>query len=180
MTAGGPLCSLGGESGVTMKTLLLIRHAKSSWDDLSLVDEARPLNARGKRDAPEMGRRLANRGIRPDVILSSLAVRARTTAELIARELDAEELVVVDHRLYATSADGLLDVIRTQGDGVECLLVVGHNPEMDTLARRFSPLTPPMSTCAVLELHFDVDTWQAIQAGALLNKRYDAPKLAQV
>ena len=174
------MCSLGGESGVTMKTLFLIRHAKSSWDDLSLVDEARPLNVRGKRDAPEMGRRLANRGIHPDAILSSPAVRARTTAELIARELDADETLVVDHRLYATSADGLLEVIRAQDDDVDCLLVVGHNPEMDTLARRFSPLTPPMSTCAVLELHFDAAAWEGIRADGLLSKRYDAPKLAEV
>lgn len=180
MTQGGSMCSLGGESGVIMKTLLLIRHAKSSWDVPSLVDEARPLSERGKRDAPEMGRRLERRGIHPDLILSSPAVRARTTAELIARELDADETLVVDHRLYATSADGLLDVIRAQDDTVDCLLVVGHNPEMDTLARRFSPLTPPMSTCAVLELHFGVEDWAAIQAGALLNKRYDAPKLAEV
>ncbi|RZU63922.1 phosphohistidine phosphatase [Microterricola gilva] len=180
MTERDSMCILGGESGVIMKTLLLIRHAKSSWDIPSLVDEARPLNERGKRDAPEMGRRLARRGIEPDAILSSPAVRARTTAELIARELDADETLVVDHRLYATSADGLLEVIRAQDDSVGCLLVVGHNPEMDTLARRFSPLTPPMSTCAVLELHFDVNSWPAIRAGALLNKRYDAPKLAEV
>ncbi|MFF3601727.1 SixA phosphatase family protein, partial [Kitasatospora indigofera] len=86
--------------------------------------------------------------------------------------------IVVDHRLYATSTEGLLEVIRTQDAG-DCLIVVGHNPEMDALARRFSPLTPPMSTCAVLELHFDLQDWAGIRAERLVNKRFDAPKLVE-
>ena len=93
-----------------MKTLFLIRHAKSSRDDPGLADKERPLNDRGRRDAPMMGKRLAKRGVKPDMILSSPAVRALTTAEMIAGELDYKRTnIVVDDRLYAVEADDLLD-----------------------------------------------------------------------
>ena len=162
-----------------MKTLVLVRHAKSSWDHPGLADEERPLNKRGRGDAPEMGRRLAARGMVPEVIVSSPAVRARTTAELLALELGAEEQLVIDHRLYATSVAGLLRVIGEQDDAVDSLMVVAHNPEIDDLAQRFSPLTPPMVTCAVLELHFDQSSWQGLSAGTLVDKRFDSPKMHQ-
>lgn len=159
-----------------MKTLILVRHAKSSWDEPGLVDEARPLNKRGRHDAPEMGRRLLARGVVPETILASPAVRARSTAELIALELGAEDAVVIDHRLYATSASGMLGVIREQDDTIDTLMVVGHDPEMSDLAHRFSPLSPPMVTCAVLELHFDRDSWAGLGADSLVSKHFDSPK----
>ena len=71
-----------------MKTLFLIRHAKSSWDDTALPDKDRPLADRGRRDAPKMGKRLAKRDVKPDLILSSPARRALTTAEIVAKKLD--------------------------------------------------------------------------------------------
>lgn len=165
-----------------MKTLILVRHAKSSWNDSSLRDEARPLNKRGLRDAPEMGRRLAERGVVPDVIVSSPAVRARTTAELIAaelisRELLSEDALVIDHRLYATDASGLLSIIAECDDALDSLVVVGHDPEISDLSRRFSPLTPPMVTCAVLELNFDQSSWRELAAHSLVSKHFDSPAL---
>ena len=82
-----------------MKTLFLIRHAKSSWDDTALSDKDRPLHDRGKRDAPKMGKRLARRDVKPDLILSSPAMRALTTAEIIAKKLDYKRKdIVVDDR----------------------------------------------------------------------------------
>jgi phosphohistidine phosphatase len=78
-----------------MKTLFLIRHAKSSWDDTTLPDKDRPLNDRGRRDAPKMGERLAKRDVKPDLILSSPAVRALRTAEIIAKKLDSRRKIVV-------------------------------------------------------------------------------------
>src|SRR6516164_4541044 len=99
-----------------MKTLFLVRHAKSSRDDPVLPDKERPLNERGRRDAPRMGERLAKRGVKPDIIVSSPAVRALTTAELIARELDYDlRDIAVDKRLYSASADDLLAVIHELG-----------------------------------------------------------------
>jgi len=92
-----------------MKTLFLVRHAKSSRDDTRLPDKDRPLNDRGKRDAPKMGKRLAKRDVRPELILSSPAMRALTTAEMIAKKLDYKlKEIVVDDRLYPGDADEML------------------------------------------------------------------------
>src|SRR5438270_6969509 len=95
-----------------MKTLFLVRHAKSSRDDPALPDKDRPLNDRGKRDAPKMGKRLAKREVMPDLILSSPAKRALKTAKIIAKKLDYKLAdIVVNERLYETGADDLLHVI---------------------------------------------------------------------
>ena len=111
-----------------MKTLFLVRHAKSSRDDTAMSDRDRPLNDRGKRDAPKMGERLGKRDVKPDLVLSSPATRA-TTAEIIARKLDYKvKDIVVDERLYAVGADDPLDVVRKLGDKLERVMVVGHNP----------------------------------------------------
>ena len=92
-----------------MKTLFLVRHAKSSREDTRLPDKDRPLNDRGKRDAPKMGKRLAKRDVRPELILSSPAMRALTTAEMIAKKLDYKlKEIVVDDRLYPSDADEML------------------------------------------------------------------------
>ena len=91
-----------------MKMLFLVRHAKSSWDDTALPDKDRPLDDRGKRDAPKMGKRLAKRDVKPDLILSSPAKRALTTAEIIAKKLDYKlKDIVVDDRLYAGAVNVL-------------------------------------------------------------------------
>ena len=101
-----------------MKRLILVRHAKSSWKDTSLADRDRPLNNRGNRDAPEMGRRIAAAGIRPSLIVSSPAVRAWTTAKVIAKELGyPREFLQRDDALYLASVDEILDVIAAQDTG---------------------------------------------------------------
>ena len=93
-----------------MKTLFLIRHAKSSWDDPALPDKDRPLGDRGRRDAPKMGKRLAKRDVKPDLILSSPARRALKTAEIIAKKLDYKlKDIVVDDRLYTGAVHDLLN-----------------------------------------------------------------------
>src|SRR5438034_8146614 len=95
--------------GNRMKTLFLIRHAKSSRDDPALADKDRPLNDRGKRDAPKMGKRLAKRNVAPDLILSSPATRALKTAQIIAKKLDYKRKnILVNDRLYAVEASELL------------------------------------------------------------------------
>ena len=110
-----------------MKTLILVRHAKSSWDDPGLPDRDRPLNDRGKRDAPRMGEQLARHDVKPDVILSSPAARALATAQLIARKLDYKRADIrVDDRLYAVEADDLLQVVCELGDQQKCAMLVGH------------------------------------------------------
>jgi phosphohistidine phosphatase len=146
-----------------MKTLFLIRHAKSSWDDAALPDEDRPLNARGKRDAPKVGKRLAKRDVKADLILSSPAGRALTTAQIIAKKLDYKlQNMVVDDRLYGGEADDLLNVIHKLGDKLKCVMLFGHNPELTELAHRLSSDITQSPTCAVAEFRFDAKSWSSI------------------
>ena len=146
-----------------MKTLFLVRHAKSSRDDPSLPDRERPLDDHGKRDAPKMGKRLAKRDVKPDLLLSSPALRALTTAQLIAEEIGYEPNdIVVDDRLYASGADDLLAVIRALDNKLDRIMLVGHNPEFTDLAHRLSSEIVDMPTSAIAEYHFDTKAWTDI------------------
>jgi phosphohistidine phosphatase len=166
--------------GDRMKTLFLIRHAKSSRDDPALADKDRPLNDRGKRDAPKMGMRLAKRRAKPDLILSSPAVRALETAKIIAKKVDYKRKnIVVDDRLYAVEADELLDVVRKLGDEVERAMLIGHNPELTELAHRLSSKITHMPTCAVAEFAFDAKSWSRIGKGRPVKVVLDYPKRSQ-
>jgi len=163
-----------------MKTLFLIRHAKSSRDDPAMADKDRPLNDRGKRDAPKMGKRLAKRGVKPDLILSSSAVRALETAEIVAKEVDYKRKdILVDDRLYAVGAEELLDVIRKLGDEVERVMLIGHNPELTELAHRLSSRITDMPTCAVAEFTFDAKSWSRIGKDKPVKVALDYPKRPQ-
>jgi phosphohistidine phosphatase len=145
-----------------MKTLFLVRHAKSSRDEPALPDKDRPLNDRGKRDAPKMGERLAKREVTPDLILSSPARRALKTAQIIAEKLDYKLAdIVVDERLYGTGADHLVDVIRKLGAKPKSVMLFGHNPELTELAHRLSSKIAHLPTCAVAEFTFDAKSWAA-------------------
>lgn len=163
-----------------MKTLVLVRHAKSSWGDPGLPDHERPLNDRGRRDAPEMAGRLRKRGVAPDAILASTAVRARATAEVIARTLGVERgRILADGRLYGASPEELLDVIRTLDDGLACVMLVGHNPGLGELAQRFSDEITDMPTGAVAEFGFDVMGWSALDEAEPASTLFDYPKKTQ-
>jgi phosphohistidine phosphatase len=160
-----------------MKTLFLIRHAKSNWDGAALPDKNRPLNDRGQRDAPKMGERLARREVKPDLILSSPATRALKTAEIIAKKLDYRRKdIVVNERLYAVGADDLLDVIHKLGDKLERVMLFGHNPEITELAHRFSSEITHMPTCAVAEFTFDAKSWSNIGKVRPAKVALDYPK----
>lgn len=160
-----------------MKRLLLVRHAKSSWKDAALADSDRPLNGRGKRDAPRMGKKLSGRGMKPDLILSSPATRALVTARIIAKELGyRRKHIVVDDRLYPGEADDLLEVIHGLDDDQECVLLFGHNPGLSDLAHRFAKEPANMPTCAVAEFVFDAASWPQIGSADLVSWRLDRPK----
>src|SRR5205823_1520319 len=163
--------------GCGMKTLFLIRHGKSRRDDPAMPDKDRPLNDRGKRDAPKMGERLAKRDVKPNLILSSPARRALKTAEIIAKKLDYKlKDIVVDNRLYAVEADDLLRVIRGLGDKAERVMLFGHNPELTELAHRLSSKITHMPTCAVAEFTFDAKSWSYIGKGKPSSVTLDYPK----
>jgi phosphohistidine phosphatase len=160
-----------------VKTLLLVRHAKASRDDPTLPDRDRPLDDRGRRDAPKMGKRLARRDAKPDLIVSSPALRALTTAQLIADELgySRQDIVVVE-RLYATSASDLLAVIHALDKRTERAMLVGHNPELTDLAHRLSPEIRDLPTCAVAEFRFDTKAWPDIGEVEPEKATLDEPK----
>jgi phosphohistidine phosphatase len=160
-----------------MKTLVLVRHAKSAWDAPGLADHERPLAKRGLRDAPEMGRRLAERGLEPDVIRSSTAVRARTTAELIAEGLGlAPDRLDLDERLYGASPEDILDVVREFDDAVGTAMVVAHDPGMSDLAFALSGTIEHMPTCAIAEFRFDVASWPEAVEAEPVDTRIDTPR----
>ena len=146
-----------------MKTLFLVRHAKSSRDDPTLRDKDRPLNERGMRDASRVGEQLAKRGAKPDLILSSSARRALTTAETVARKLDYRRKdIVVEDRLYAATPDDLLAVVHELDDEAKRVMLFGHNPELTELAHRLSGKITDMATCSVAEFAFDIKSWSNV------------------
>ena len=161
-----------------MKILTLVRHAKSSWKDTSLTDRDRPLNNRGKRDAPEMGRRIAAAGIRPSLIVSSPATRAWTTAKVIANEIGyPREFLQRDNALYLASVNGILDVIASQDVGFNSLMLVGHNPGFTDLANYLVPgLTNNVPTAGVISIELDTDEWTLYDKPDTELLLYDFPK----
>jgi phosphohistidine phosphatase len=151
-----------------MKSLTIVRHAKSSWKDRGLSDRERPLNKRGNRDAPMMGKRVADAGIRPSQIISSPAVRAWTTARVFAKELGyPAEFLQREDGLYLASLDNLLDVIATQDNGFNNLMLFGHNPGLTDFVNYLVPgLTNNLPTSGVVSVNLEVDDWML----------YDRPK----
>ena len=160
-----------------MKTLVLVRHAKSSWDDPTLADHDRPLNDRGRHDAPMMGRRLHERGFVADVILTSTATRAQATAEAIASELgyDLNEIVTMPS-LYRASPATMLATVAALDDAQGSAMLVAHDPGMSELATHLSADIERMPTCAVAEFTFDVATWREVPGAWPDTARFDSPR----
>jgi phosphohistidine phosphatase len=163
-----------------MRILTLVRHAKSSWDAPGLTDFERPLNTRGRRDAPAMAARLAGLGVRPDRLLSSPALRAITTARLFAPALGiAPESITLDSRIYDATAETLLAVVQEQPAEVRELMLFGHNPGLSALAASLigEPFNE-MPTCAAARIGFDVKSWHQVrpEAGKMLLLEYPKKK----
>lgn len=164
-----------------MKTLTLVRHAKSSWKDRTLRDRDRPLNKRGTRDAPVMGQRIAAAGIRPSLIVSSPAVRAWTTAKAVAAELSYPiEFLQRDDNLYLASLDDWLDVVAAQEESFNSIMLFGHNPGLTDFANYLSPgLTHNVPTAGVVSVNIDRGDWQLYERPKTELALYDYPKKGQ-
>lgn len=164
-----------------MKTLVVLRHAKSSWKDSDLDDFDRPLNKRGKRDASEMGRRLAERGCRPGLVLVSPARRARATIDALAEQFagDAAPGIVADRRLYEASPWTILSVVQGVDDAHDCAMIVGHNPGLTDFVNRFADCAiDNIPTCGMVELAFNTSSWALVGAVRGTLVLFDAPKKA--
>jgi len=161
-----------------MKTITILRHAKSSWDNPGIVDFDRPLNQRGERDAPEMGRRMKTADIRPSLIVSSPAARAWATAKLVAVEIAYPlEFLQRERDLYHAGPKRIYDVIAAQDEGFKSIMIVGHNPGLTELANQLVPdLTSNMPTASYVSVLIDTDTWdlQSRRSAELIE--YDYPK----
>jgi phosphohistidine phosphatase len=161
-----------------MKTLYLIRHAKSDRNDPSLSDYDRPLNKRGMKDAPFMGSKLLEKGIYPDLILSSPALRAKTTAIAIAQALSyPTDSIRYDHALYASDVETILTLIRDVPVSIDTLFVFGHNPEFTECANLLTDGDiDNIPTCGVVAMRLREDDWKSIGANSAELKGFDCPK----
>lgn len=160
------------------RELVLIRHAKSSRDDPALDDFDRPLSARGKRDAPEMGERLRVRGCIPDLFLSSPAKRARKTARRIAGALGYPKgKVGLDARLYLLGMEELLSLVREIPDERGRVVLVGHNPDLTEFAEWLSGENlVNIPTCGIVALRIRASAWSAVAANTATLLFFDYPR----
>lgn len=167
-----------------MRRLLLLRHAKSDWPD-GISDPDRPLSERGIRDAPRMGAYMAEKGLLPGLALISPARRTQDTWELVASAFNTAHTARIESLLYAAPARTILEVVRTAPAPVETLLVVGHNPGLEMLARSFAASGDsdairrigkkyPTAGLSVIEL--PIDDWKAATPPAGRLEQFVTPK----
>lgn len=161
-----------------MKVLILVRHAKSSWDDPDLADVDRPLNKRGKKNAPEMGQRLKSQGIMPDQMVSSPAKRARSTAKRIAKQLGyPKENIRLAEEIYEAGLDNLLLLVKNIHGDPGTLMLFGHNPAITEFANNLTGIDiQNIPTCGIVSIQFDVEEWKQVdyKKGKLIS--FDYPK----
>ncbi len=147
-----------------MKTLLILRHAKSSWKHAGLADHDRPLNRRGDRDAPRVGLLLRRQALTPDLIISSTAERARSTAAQVADRSGYGGPVELRRQLYLAEPEAIVDVVRSLGSEASRVLVVGHNPGLEELVARLSGHAEVLPTAALAQIELPIAEWAALRA----------------
>ena len=159
--------------------LTLLRHAKTEAQHSGQEDWDRMLEPRGQKDAPEMARRLRERKLKPDLTITSPAVRALTTAQIFMRELHLPaSKLQQDERLYLASPKVLKEVICELGGTVPHLMIVGHNPGLTEFADKVSAErdVDNMPTCAIYTLEFEIKDWSELAWDSGVNVEFDYPK----
>lgn len=147
-----------------MKTLYILRHAKSSWDNPDWSDFERPLNERGLRTAPFMGALMVKNNFTPEIVISSPATRAKQTAELVIKEMKSEADINFDERIYEASPRQLLEVASDIHDAYNLAMLVGHNPGFENLVRILTGNIESMPTAALAVVDLEIDSWKEINA----------------
>jgi phosphohistidine phosphatase len=145
-----------------VKQLLILRHAKSSWASDAVDDWHRPLNDRGERDAPRAGAWLKDHARVPDLIITSDAVRARATAEAVARAAGYSREIVLEPSLYHAGPADVIAVVNGIDDAVRTVLIVGHNPGLEDLVSRLSGEDHSLVTTALVALTLSIDRWSEL------------------
>ena len=161
-----------------MKILYLARHAKSSWDDYSIRDFDRPLNKRGLRDAPFMGKLIAGMGETPEIIVTSPANRAVTTSRFFAEAFGLPPATVIELKpLYSAPPETILGVISELDDEIDRAMIVGHNPAMTQVADKLAPGSiTHMPTCSVAAIEIPVESWIMVGPGKGKLRFFETPK----
>lgn len=160
-----------------MKKLIIIRHAKSSWDDPYLDDHQRPLAERGLRDSPRMGQRLKRENIFPDRMISSNAARAKATALIIAEQLHfAKEKIEFTRKLYHASANSILALVSNTEDDINTLFIFGHNPGFNDLIDLLGGEIDNLPTCGQYAFKFDTNSWSQVSKKNAQTWFVDYPK----
>lgn len=148
------------------KTLLLLRHAKSSWDDLAFADHERPLNNRGKHNATSMGKYLKKEYLIPDLIISSTAKRALKTAYIIAKYSGYKKKITKSETLYNATPEDYIRVINDISDKHKIVLLVGHNPVLEEVIERLLGESHIMKTCSLAQIELSIEYWKKFYYGA--------------
>jgi len=159
-----------------MKMLYIVRHAKSSWKDMSLDDFDRPLNKRGKLNAPLMGKRLKKKKILPDMMLSSSALRTKLTAKSIAKELNYSKDIIYKDDMYESSASFLHAMLRKLNDKSSSVFIFGHHSGLNMLAQKYVDFKENIPTCGIVEIRFDCRKWSDISTKNATLISFDYPK----
>ena len=154
------------------KRLILLRHAKSSWDDPGLDDRDRPLNGRGRRNAPRMGRLMKQEQLVPDLVLCSSAQRTRETAYLFFAEWTVSPSIVHRDDLYHAEPVQIEGILNSIDNSIESLMIIGHNPGLEEFLTRHTGKALDMPTAALAQVEFELDSWshfKDLTHGALIN-----------
>jgi phosphohistidine phosphatase len=160
-----------------MKKIVLLRHAKSSWDDFSIRDHDRPLAPRGWRDMPIMANRLKAKQIIPDLILSSSALRAIQTAEIIIQKLGLRKsTLVLEEKLYHASASEILNQLRSRSNKVKTLFLIGHNPGFNGLIALLGGDIDNLPTSGQFGFTAHIDSWEQLNSTNAKTWYIDYPK----
>jgi phosphohistidine phosphatase len=159
-----------------MKTLYLLRHAKSSWADVSLADFDRPLNDRGLDAAPFMGRFIAENNFFPDVILTSPARRAEQTARLVKEAAGIPDSIKFDERIYEASPQMLSQVVSELDNALTSVMLVGHNPGIEGFIRFLTGSLEPMPTAALAVIDLSIQKWDDISSNKGTVQQIARPK----
>ena len=160
------------------KTLFLIRHAKSSWDDLALGDFERPLNDRGKKDAPGMAKRLHDKKIKIDIFVSSPAKRAKQTSKLFAKEFDfKKKRIVFERNLYEAGEENFYEAIENLKNKWDNVAIVSHNPGITSFANSLTETqVDDMPTSSIFAIKIDSDKWKNFRTAKKEFWFFDYPK----